>query len=458
MDNFIEKTEITLINSSESKSSSTSQYGRTWRRRNKKRRIRKQGIYSYAVDGNPVLVKLNQWLRSKGFALPSGSRLRPAFFPNIGRGLMTTVGVNAGDVLVSIPKQALVTCCRVLEDADFQRFIKVPQKFRAMEILTIFLLYHMYLGDISEWKPYLDSLPKTYTVPAYCSVEEIGTFPEFLKSRIYEQVEDVDQCFASLQKILLKNSKYKQRFSNLCVGDVKWGWFTVNTRAVYLKEKHPTPFISDEDVYALAPFLDLLNHSSSAQVTTGMNESNDCYEIVTQVPFGPYEQVFINYGPHDNIKLYVEYGFIIPENPHTYIPVELNEIISSVTCIINNHMRKASLCEKNKIILAHHINKNLGISMDGPSWNLKVAMTICLMTPEELSQWQVVYEDLDGVSHRKLVAKCLAHVIEQKALQLQMCLLKAENLQECSEAFGVGKDLLRECCMLLENIKMIEDE
>ena len=47
-----------------------------------------------------------------------------------------------------------------------------------------------------------------------------------------------------------------------------WAWSTVNTRSVFM-EQPPSPFISckEEDHYALAPLLDLLNHSTEAQVT-----------------------------------------------------------------------------------------------------------------------------------------------------------------------------------------------
>ncbi|EQB78480.1 hypothetical protein CB1_000995014 [Camelus ferus] len=44
-----------------------------------------------------------------------------------------------------------------------------------------------------------------------------------------------------------------------------WAWCTVNTRAVYMK-RPPRPCLSAEpDTYALAPYLDLLNHSPRVQ-------------------------------------------------------------------------------------------------------------------------------------------------------------------------------------------------
>lgn len=58
---------------------------------------------------------------------------------------------------------------------------------------------------------------------------------------------------------------YEDLFSEL---DVRWAWSTVNTRSVYLETaSHPLLLLDPEESnVALAPFLDLLNHSDSAQV------------------------------------------------------------------------------------------------------------------------------------------------------------------------------------------------
>ncbi len=53
-----------------------------------------------------------------------------------------------------------------------------------------------------------------------------------------------------------------------------WAWFTVNTRAVYLSVDPRDPGgqqQSAEDSLALAPYLDLLNHSANVTVQAGVN-------------------------------------------------------------------------------------------------------------------------------------------------------------------------------------------
>lgn len=45
----------------------------------------------------------------------------------------------------------------------------------------------------------------------------------------------------------------------------RWAWCSVNTRSVFMSQP-PSNFLSGQDVYALAPFLDLLNHQPDIQV------------------------------------------------------------------------------------------------------------------------------------------------------------------------------------------------
>ena len=61
------------------------------------------------------------------------------------------------------------------------------------------------------------------------------------------------------------------------------------------------------------------------QVKAGYSSERQCYEIISQSSYRRHEQVFINYGAHDNTKLLLEYGFIVPHNPHNSVPVELGE-------------------------------------------------------------------------------------------------------------------------------------
>ena len=54
---------------------------------------------------------------------------------------------------------------------------------------------------------------------------------------------------------------------------------------------------------------------------TAFNISTNAYEIITLDTYKAKQQVFINYDPHSNRALLEEYGFVLPNNRNTSIPL-----------------------------------------------------------------------------------------------------------------------------------------
>jgi hypothetical protein len=65
-------------------------------------------------------------------------------------------------------------------------------------------------------------------------------------------------------------------------------------------------------------------------VETRWNERDDGFEIITDCPYRAGEQVFINYGSHDNMKLAVYYGFTVPENALSEVKFNLDGIMKKL--------------------------------------------------------------------------------------------------------------------------------
>lgn len=425
--------------------------GRAWRHRRKRRRAREEGNIPVVVDADSVFLRLNQWLK-KGKRNFSQVQLKAAVFADTGRGLMATRAVQPGEVLVSIPKEVLITSSKVVEDAVLWKALQESHmKFRAMDLLALFLLYQKYLGEKSWWKVYLDSLPTEYSVPAYCRQEELDAFPEILKTYKLKQNEDVSQCYYSIQVVISTSAYLQSLFSSLCIEEVRWSWFTVNTRAVYLKNENSSPIVIGDDTCALAPYLDLLNHTHTAQMKAYLNPVNSCYEIETQVRYEQYDQVFINYGPHDNLKLYVEYGFILPQNPHNHVPVTMSEVVQVAKLALGEEDSN-NMNNKIQLVSSLDLDKNLGVSIEGPSWSLEAAVTICLMPSHQLFQgWQLVCEDLAGVGHREKVVSCLWCLMQHKLQHLEDCMQSMIKLTQKTSAATVAEALLEQWCITLKS-------
>lgn len=134
--------------------------------------------------------------------------------------------------------------------------------------LCTFLIAEKFGQEKSRWKPYLDLLPETYTCPVCLEHETVDLLPEPLRGKAHEQRRLVQELFLSsqpfffsLQPLFLKNLKSVFNYHAF-----QWAWCTINTRTVYMKHPQRGCFSRDPDTYALAPFLDLLNHNPAVQV------------------------------------------------------------------------------------------------------------------------------------------------------------------------------------------------
>ena len=75
-----------------------------------------------------------------------------------------------------------------------------------------------------------------------------------------DQFQLIDTQFEKFVKVQHENVS-KEKFA--------WAWFTVNTRGVYFPDQH--------DNLALAPFLDMFNHSAHVQVQ--VEQKNQFYNL-----------------------------------------------------------------------------------------------------------------------------------------------------------------------------------
>ena len=139
------------------------------------------------------------------------------------------------------------------------------------QMLCIFLLCEKYRGRSSFWYPYIATLPKSFSTPAYFSEEEIQVLPCDLQSECCVQLRSVRESYKGLIACLEeRNADLDKNFINYVTFDeFMWTWFVVNTRSVH-KAVSTNTFcknrIQQDDTSAPAPVLDLLNHTDTAEV------------------------------------------------------------------------------------------------------------------------------------------------------------------------------------------------
>lgn len=418
--------------------------GRTYR----KRRRNKSNLIVNCEDNN-VINKLCQYLGSYGWQNDTALTCRE--FCGIGRGLCSKKNIETGQLLLKLPFKALITLRTLEDDPQFiELFTKPLEKVITFQaLLAFYILFHKNL-TASPYEFYIRSIPKEFTNPFFCSKEELYFLPDNILEKIVVQNNEIKAGYEYLMKVV--------NVSYLSLSSFKWAYFAVNSRCVYIDPKTVKTqtgtkifgeIIKDEPRLALAPFLDLLNHSDEAVTIATLSENSEFYELYTKKPYKRYEQAFISYGDLNNTKLLVEYGFIIKQNRHDFFEISLGDLEAlakadmELKCL-NIHRNKF------RFIKDHSLDTQLFVNLtDGPSHNLSVVLYLLFIEksyfPNVLNQVAFssseFFENVANNELRKLVLF--------KIVQYQDFVKGLNNLTSLSESAEVVVDYLNECIRYL---------
>ncbi|NXS53756.1 SETD4 protein, partial [Brachypteracias leptosomus] len=420
--------------------------GRTGRKR------RRKHLQSFMVGVNCShkleYIKLKKWLKDRGF---EDSNLRPAEFWGTGRGLMTTKTLQAGDLIISLPEKCLLTTGTVLSSCLGEYIMKWKPPVSPLIALCTFLIAEKHAGEKSLWKPYLDVLPETYTCPVSLEHDVVSLLPEPLRKKAQEQKTTVHELhmsskafFSSLQPLFAENTGTIFNYSAL-----EWAWCSINTRTIYMKHSQRECFSLEPDVYALAPYLDLLNHSPNVQVKAAFNEQTRSYEIRTNSQCKKYEEVFICYGPHDNQRLLLEYGFIAMDNSHSSVYVSSDILLKYFPPLDKQRNAKLS------ILKDHNFLENLTFGWDGPSWRLLTALKLLSLGADEFTCWRrTLLGDVISARNEQQTLNIAAKICHFLIEETQHVLLQISESKRNKE--NLRKHLALVEALRLEDLKILQ--
>ncbi|KAF6737404.1 SET domain-containing protein 4 [Oryzias melastigma] len=385
--------------------------GRAARRR---RRKRDGSIQPESLSHQLRYVRLMKFLHQRGF---TSTPLQPALFsdfaaPSLRLSPDQAVFFQPGGMLVSLPESCLLTTSTVLLSylGPFLKRWKPPPS--SLVALCVFLVCERHRGEASDWFPYIDVLPQSYSCPPYFTDSVMAVLPSGVRRRAEEQREMVrhlhashQDFFRSLQPVLTRPAEevltyealrytHKQPPHSHTLSPQRthsriwppmphrWAWCSINTRSVFMTPPSSS-FLSGPDNYALAPFLDLLNHRPDVQVKAGFNRATGCYEVRSLSGVQRHQQAFINYGSHDNQRLLLEYGFVSSCNPHSVVYVEEDLLCEAFR-------GGQSLDEKVLFLRENHFLDNLTVSDEGPGWRLLAALRLLSLPPLPCRHWRTV--------------------------------------------------------------------
>ncbi|KAG9072033.1 SET domain-containing protein 4 [Linnemannia hyalina] len=254
-----------------------------------------------------------EWLKNMGCPR---TKLTLAEFSNTGRGMMATKDIKAGEVIVQVPEQNLVTM-KSLQSTYGARIARFGKKVNSHMIIALHIALLVQAPERSGWLPYLRLLPKKFdTMPVRYPPDLLELLPQNAQVHVKKQKAKIEADYNITLDFLQSNADLLTR--PLQYEEYEWAWLVVNTRCIYLDAKNQ----SAADNIALAPMLDFLNHTHDAKTEGAFCTKTKSYQIKTLLPYKKGEQVFINYGPHDNCFILVEYGFVTPNNPYNYVTVD----------------------------------------------------------------------------------------------------------------------------------------
>lgn len=427
--------------------------GRTSRKRQK---IKNQ--LSLKRQNNHVnLMDMENWMKSLGWS--PVYKLIPHVFKDTGRGLMCLEQIETNTAIIKIPKKLLITIGLVCQ-TNIKNIFDKKMYYDAQTVLAVFLSYEKHIDSLSDWKIYIDSLPLSYTVPDYCSYKEKLKLPNFINDELEPQSRNlINQYKLIIQSInkLDDADKICNHCGELLINIInfnlfKWAFYTVNTRAVYidtLKSTNNYINIKNSDNLGLAPFLDLFNHSYDASVDVNLimdnNNNSEYYQIITLNSFNKNSQVFINYGSHSSLKLYLEYGFFIPNNSLDEVYIDYDDVKKIY------HVNK----NDNEFIITNGFHKNIGFTCNNLNYNAKILLFILTSTSNSKNYDFIrikIYSNEEFNSNELFNINYLANkLIVFKKKKLNDTLNNMSCVINKTESFKMAINLINEHLKILDN-------
>lgn len=178
--------------------------------------------------------------------------------------------------------------------------------------------------------------------------------------------------------------------SNVCLQDLEWAYFIVQTRSVFVPEQKYTSaeleLLVDEPQFGLAPFLDMFNHSSTAKNKLEILDNK--YTLFSENNFKKYEEIFISYGILNNSKLIINYGFFSSQNDDDYFEIYLRDVEELLQD--NKHLHKIQFPHINnskfKFIRSHNLDTSLYFDhKEGISYNLSIILFLIFRAPSDFA-------------------------------------------------------------------------
>ncbi|ORX47243.1 RuBisCO-cytochrome methylase [Hesseltinella vesiculosa] len=279
-----------------------------------------------------------QWLVDNKVALSDGIAFKDYRNEHAGRGVVATRNIEEGEMLFTLPRSALfstMTAALVKKDG----MADVLEGLTGWSPLILCMMYELDRPD-SQWKPYFDVLPRTFSTPMFwpdlTALKGTGVLDKIGK-------EEADQCYDDQILPILKAHPdlfdlqvHTKDLFHICGSLIMSYSFHDEYKDEQASQQNDDASDEeeeeeeDEGLLAMVPMADMLNHK------TGFNNARLFHEpeglvmkAIKAIATG--EQVYNTYGDLCNADLLRKYGFTDDNNPFDLCEIDGRDIVALAT-------------------------------------------------------------------------------------------------------------------------------
>ncbi|KAM7541038.1 hypothetical protein Aperf_G00000035739 [Anoplocephala perfoliata] len=239
-----------------------------------------------------------------------------------GYGLRTDESFQENTRLLHVPFKYML-CLRNLT-TPLPKFIENDPLFSAMDnvALTIATLHELSLGEKSNWKEYISSLPSTYSTVAYLTTDEFAILEGFPAAEsALNAYRNICRQYAYFYLLFerMKNEVTLPYFmKSFCFKDYQWAVSTVMSRnnAIPVNENGVGKLL------CLIPLWDMINHKQG-QITTDYDPVNRSLLFYAMESCQKNEEIFMDYGIRTSTEFLLYSGFVPETNRFHKVPIKL---------------------------------------------------------------------------------------------------------------------------------------
>ncbi|KAK4430486.1 protein SET DOMAIN GROUP 40 [Sesamum alatum] len=251
-----------------------------------------------------------------------GRTLSVSHFPDAGgRGLAAARGIRKGELILRVPKAALVTSdCLISNDQKLSAALERYPSLSSTQILSVALLNEVNKGRSSLWYHYLKQLPQSYDLLASFGQFEI------------EALQIDDAIWAAEKAVDKGKMEWEEAAPVMCELNLKpqlmtfyawlWASATISSRTMHIPWDTAGCLCPVGDFFNYAPpeegnsIEELLDANTDRLTDAGYDEGVASYCFYAKRNYGKADQVLLSYGTYTNLELLEHYGFLLQENPN----------------------------------------------------------------------------------------------------------------------------------------------